>query len=85
MLELFLLRAYCIFLLHTYPSLGHGWWDNIIGETLLHLSIKAHYTGTTGIECHRALVGPSGCGKSTVVSLLERFYDPEKGVLVSIL
>ena len=24
-----------------------------------------------------ALVGPSGCGKSTIVSLLERFYDPE--------
>ena len=24
-----------------------------------------------------ALVGPSGCGKSTVVSLIERFYDPD--------
>ena len=24
-----------------------------------------------------ALVGPSGCGKSTVVSMIERFYDPE--------
>jgi len=26
-----------------------------------------------------ALVGQSGCGKSSIISMIERFYDPQEG------
>lgn len=32
-----------------------------------------------------ALVGSSGCGKSTVLQLMQRFYDPETGNIVSLI
>lgn len=28
-----------------------------------------------------ALVGTSGCGKSSIISMIERFYDPEEGAV----
>lgn len=46
---------------------------------------RSHQQVLSGLNLHvepgqyPALVGASGCSKSTIVSLVERFYDPEVG------
>lgn len=50
---------------------------------------RKHQTVLRGIDLQVdagktvALVGSSGCGKSTVLQLLQRFYDPDTGSIVS--
>ncbi|KAK7843580.1 abc transporter b family member 11, partial [Quercus suber] len=67
--------------------------DNIKGEIkLCHVSFK--YPSRPDIQIFKdlhltiragktiALIGESGSGKSTVISLLERFYDPDSGHII---
>ncbi|XP_059052145.1 ATP-dependent translocase ABCB1-like [Achroia grisella] len=44
-------------------------------EVLKHMDLEINKGKTV------ALVGASGCGKSTVIQLLERYYDPDMGVV----
>lgn len=56
-----------------FENVSFGYKDN--NPLLQNLSFK--------IESGQriAFVGPSGCGKSTIVKLLERFYDPQSGMI----
>ncbi|DAZ97746.1 TPA: hypothetical protein N0F65_009026 [Lagenidium giganteum] len=46
-----------------------------------HINVCSRYSLTIEAGETVALVGPSGSGKSTIVSLLERFYDPQEGAV----
>ena len=66
--------------------------SGLIGFSDVHFSYPTRSTVTVfrGLDLNVeqgqtvALVGKSGCGKSTTVQLLERFYDPSAGIVVSL-
>ena len=45
------------------------------------LHVLKDFTATFESGKTTALVGPSGSGKSTIIQLLERFYNPESGMI----
>jgi ABC-type multidrug transport system fused ATPase/permease subunit len=59
-----------------YPESSVGEIAVETGRTVLH---SVSFSAARGQRT--ALVGPSGAGKSTVLSLIERFYDPDAGVV----
>uniref|UniRef100_F6WVU8 Uncharacterized protein n=1 Tax=Ciona intestinalis TaxID=7719 RepID=F6WVU8_CIOIN len=68
-------------------------WDNFKGDiefkncrftypTRPDITVLQGLNLTIGSGKTLALVGQSGCGKSTSVQLLERFYDPDEGIVL---
>jgi ABC-type multidrug transport system fused ATPase/permease subunit len=70
----------------TYPSLnlkGKIDFDNVSFSYPSRKDIPVLKNLSFSIEAGKqlAIVGPSGAGKSTIVSLVYRFYEPEKGTI----
>ncbi|KAL3862668.1 hypothetical protein ACJMK2_008621 [Sinanodonta woodiana] len=73
---------------------ARGQRPNEVKGQVEYRNVHFHYPSRLGVEVLRglsfhvesgqtvALVGPSGCGKSTVISLLQRFYDPNDGEIL---
>lgn len=52
-----------------------------VGFSYADTKVLNNYSLTAPAGSVIALVGPSGAGKTTVFSLIERFYDPQEGVI----
>lgn len=59
----------------SYPKVEQQSADEEAPEILRGVSFRVNRGTRT------ALVGPSGAGKSTILGLIERFYDPQSGVI----
>lgn len=59
----------------SYPKVEQQAADEVAPEILRGVSFRVKRGTRT------ALVGPSGAGKSTILGLIERFYDPNSGVI----
>jgi ATP-binding cassette subfamily B protein len=62
----------------TYPAEAVALHD---GEEARDLTVLRGVTFAAERGKRTALVGPSGAGKSTILALIERFYDPNSGVV----
>lgn len=66
-----------------HPAAG----EIIFDDVTFHYPARPNLAALSGINLTVkpgetvALVGPSGAGKSTIIQLLQRFYDPESGVI----
>jgi ATP-binding cassette subfamily B (MDR/TAP) protein 1 len=75
----------------THPSNDNN--NNVQLSMIRFRNVQFHYPARPDIEVFRdlnlsvhegetlAIVGPSGQGKSTIIQLMERFYDPNSGVI----
>ena len=67
----------------TTPPLGHVSFENVTFAypSRLNKIILKNFTLRIHAGQQIALVGASGSGKSTVLALMERFYDPQSGIV----
>jgi len=53
--------------------------ENVAASTPEGLRVVEDLNLNLSVGDNLLIMGPSGCGKSSIVSLIERFYDPQEG------